>query len=37
MFSETCPPLQWDKENVYTRENIELYYEVLWLPFLFNG
>ncbi|XP_057548964.1 uncharacterized protein LOC130827305 [Amaranthus tricolor] len=27
MFSETCPPLQWDKENVYTRENIELYYE----------
>ncbi|XP_021722158.1 tetratricopeptide repeat protein 4 homolog [Chenopodium quinoa] len=28
MFSEDCPPLPWDKENVYTRENIELYYEV---------
>ncbi|KAK7843972.1 tetratricopeptide repeat protein 4 like protein [Quercus suber] len=23
----TCPPLPWDKENNYTRESIELYYE----------
>ncbi|KNA13641.1 hypothetical protein SOVF_114810 isoform A [Spinacia oleracea] len=28
MFSEGCPPLPWDKENVYTRESIELYFEV---------
>ncbi|KAG6724526.1 hypothetical protein I3842_03G261700 [Carya illinoinensis] len=28
MFSESCPPLPWDKENNYTREAIELYYEV---------
>ncbi|GAV84181.1 TPR_11 domain-containing protein [Cephalotus follicularis] len=27
MLSEGCPPLQWDRENHYTRENIELYYE----------
>ncbi|XP_057964073.1 uncharacterized protein LOC131155152 [Malania oleifera] len=27
MFSESCPPLQWDKENAYTREAVELYYE----------
>uniref|UniRef100_A0A5B7BD12 Cns1/TTC4 wheel domain-containing protein n=1 Tax=Davidia involucrata TaxID=16924 RepID=A0A5B7BD12_DAVIN len=27
MFSESCPPLPWDKENAYTREAIELYYE----------
>ncbi|XP_065622083.1 uncharacterized protein LOC136064360 [Quercus suber] len=27
MFSDTCPPLPWDKENNYTRESIELYYE----------
>ncbi|XP_007050119.2 PREDICTED: tetratricopeptide repeat protein 4 homolog isoform X1 [Theobroma cacao] len=27
MFSESCPPLPWDKENHYTREAIELYYE----------
>lgn len=29
MFSESCLPLPWDKENAYTRENIELYFEVL--------
>ncbi|KAL5796427.1 hypothetical protein ACOSQ2_001247 [Xanthoceras sorbifolium] len=28
MFSEDSPPLPWDKENNYTREAIELYYEV---------
>lgn len=28
MFSESCPPLAWDKENAYTREAVELYYEV---------
>ncbi|KAL9228274.1 hypothetical protein vseg_003871 [Gypsophila vaccaria] len=28
MFSEDCPPLPWDKDNAYTRENIELYFEV---------
>lgn len=28
MFSEDCPPLPWDKKNNYTREAIELYYEV---------
>lgn len=27
MFSDSCPPLPWDKENNYTRESIELYYE----------
>ncbi|XP_059660193.1 uncharacterized protein LOC132306699 [Cornus florida] len=27
MFSEGCPPLPWDKENAYTREDVELYYE----------
>ncbi|XP_034689750.1 tetratricopeptide repeat protein 4 homolog [Vitis riparia] len=27
MFSESCPPLPWDKENNYTREAVELYYE----------
>ncbi|XP_077252770.1 tetratricopeptide repeat (TPR)-like superfamily protein [Tasmannia lanceolata] len=27
MYSESCPPLPWDKECVYTRESIELYYE----------
>ncbi|KAM3731212.1 hypothetical protein ACB098_12G145600 [Castanea mollissima] len=27
MFSDTCPPLPWDKESNYTRESIELYYE----------
>ncbi|KAL5562029.1 hypothetical protein UlMin_031776 [Ulmus minor] len=27
MFSEGCPPLEWDKEHNYTRNNIELYYE----------
>nr|DAD20096.1 TPA_asm: hypothetical protein HUJ06_021559 [Nelumbo nucifera] len=27
MFSETCPPLPWDREHVYTREAVELYYE----------
>ncbi|KAI9182242.1 hypothetical protein LWI28_023467 [Acer negundo] len=27
MFSEDSPPLSWDKENNYTREAIELYYE----------
>ncbi|XP_070012480.1 uncharacterized protein LOC107777449 [Nicotiana tabacum] len=27
MFSEGCPPLPWDKENAYTRDAIELYYE----------
>ncbi|KAH9624348.1 hypothetical protein KSS87_012411 [Heliosperma pusillum] len=25
---EDCPPLSWDKDNAYTRENIELYFEV---------
>ncbi|XP_022159856.1 tetratricopeptide repeat protein 4 homolog isoform X2 [Momordica charantia] len=28
MFSEGCPPLPWDVENKYTREAVELYYEV---------
>lgn len=28
MFSESCPPLPWDTENNYTREAVELYYEV---------
>lgn len=28
MFAEDCPPLPWDAENKYTREAIELYYEV---------
>ena len=28
MFSEDCPPLPWDAENKYTREAVELYYEV---------
>lgn len=28
MFSESSPPLPWDKDNAYTRENIELYFEV---------
>ncbi|TYG45193.1 hypothetical protein ES288_D11G154900v1 [Gossypium darwinii] len=27
MFSESCPPLPWDKENHYSRDAIELYYE----------
>ncbi|PIA40095.1 hypothetical protein AQUCO_02500072v1 [Aquilegia coerulea] len=27
MFSESSPPLPWDKENCYTRDAIELYYE----------
>ncbi|CAK9140846.1 unnamed protein product [Ilex paraguariensis] len=27
MFSESCPPLAWDKENAYTREAVELYFE----------
>ncbi|XP_010522526.1 PREDICTED: tetratricopeptide repeat protein 4 homolog [Tarenaya hassleriana] len=27
MFSEDCPPLPWDKDNNYTRDAIELYYE----------
>lgn len=29
MFSESCPPLAWDKEHSYTREAIELYYEAV--------
>ncbi|XP_038713553.1 tetratricopeptide repeat protein 4 homolog [Tripterygium wilfordii] len=29
MFSEGSPPLPWDKENNYTREVIELYYEAV--------
>ncbi|XP_043703489.1 tetratricopeptide repeat protein 4 homolog isoform X2 [Telopea speciosissima] len=28
MFSESCPPLPWDKEHTYTRDAVELYYEV---------
>ncbi|KAJ4975488.1 hypothetical protein NE237_000594 [Protea cynaroides] len=28
MFSESCPPLPWDKEHSYTRDAVELYYEV---------
>lgn len=28
MFSEGCPPMTWDKEGNYTREALELYYEV---------
>ncbi|EPS72897.1 hypothetical protein M569_01860, partial [Genlisea aurea] len=28
MFSDTSPPLPWDSENVYTRNELELYYEV---------
>ncbi|KAK9280853.1 hypothetical protein L1049_003743 [Liquidambar formosana] len=27
MFSESYPPLPWDKENNYTRDAIEVYYE----------
>ncbi|CAN4091544.1 unnamed protein product [Withania somnifera] len=27
LFSEGCPPLPWDKENAYTRDVVELYYE----------
>jgi hypothetical protein len=27
MFSDSCLPLSWDKENAYTRDAIELYYE----------
>ncbi|KAL5712114.1 hypothetical protein ACHQM5_014315 [Ranunculus cassubicifolius] len=27
IFSESSPPLPWDKENAYTRDAIELYYE----------
>lgn len=27
MFSESCPPLPWDKENAYTRDAVEVYYE----------
>ncbi|XVF21481.1 hypothetical protein REPUB_Repub12eG0094100 [Reevesia pubescens] len=27
VMSKSCPPLPWDKENNYTREAIELYYE----------
>ncbi|XP_076901895.1 uncharacterized protein LOC143556473 [Bidens hawaiensis] len=27
MFSDSAEPLPWDKENVYTRDAIELYYE----------
>ncbi|OVA02283.1 Tetratricopeptide TPR-1 [Macleaya cordata] len=27
MFSESSPPLPWDKEHAYTRDAIELYYE----------
>ncbi|KAK9146244.1 hypothetical protein Sjap_006147 [Stephania japonica] len=27
MFSESCPPLEWDQERAYTREAVELYYE----------
>lgn len=26
MFSESSPPLPWDRENAYTREAVELYY-----------
>ncbi|CAH2038970.1 unnamed protein product [Thlaspi arvense] len=29
MFSEDNPPLPWDKNNDYTRDVIELYYEVI--------
>ncbi|PWA82878.1 Nucleotide-binding, alpha-beta plait [Artemisia annua] len=28
MFSESAEPLPWDKENAYTRDAIELYYEM---------
>lgn len=28
MFSESSPPLPWDEEQNYTREAVELYYEV---------
>lgn len=28
MFSESSPPLPWDEAHAYTRENIELYFEV---------
>lgn len=27
MYSESCLPLPWDKERVYTREAVELYYQ----------
>ena len=42
MFSESCPPLPWDKENNYTREAVELYYEVcpccyIYLFFTFDA
>lgn len=34
MFLESCPPLPWDKENNYTREAVEIYYEVNHLMLL---
>ncbi|KAM5563272.1 hypothetical protein ABKV19_018102 [Rosa sericea] len=27
MFSESAPPLPWDQEHNYTRDDVELYYE----------
>jgi hypothetical protein len=28
MFSESSPPLPWDENHTYTRDTIELYYQV---------
>lgn len=28
MFSESSPPLPWDENHAYTRDTIELYYQV---------
>ncbi|GAB2213701.1 hypothetical protein Droror1_Dr00018014 [Drosera rotundifolia] len=28
MYSESCLPLPWDKEKAYTRDAVELYYEI---------
>lgn len=35
MFSESCPPLPWDKEKAYSRDAVELYYEVSGGPSCF--
>jgi hypothetical protein len=28
MFSESSPPLPWDDKHAYTRDAVELYYQV---------
>lgn len=35
MLSESCPPLPWDKEKAYSRDAVELYYEVSGGPSCF--